>query len=320
MEHSIGFNVSERGIGNNMKIAGVVLLVIAVLILCFAFIAVWISRVRTRRIMEHMNQMLLEAEKGTFNEKIYDESLLSEVETRLAHYLSASQVSAKNLAEEKAHIQELIADISHQTKTPLSNILLYAELLKEQALEPEAAEYVQALSAQSEKLNFLIQSLVKTSRLETGILTLFPKKQPLQPLLEQVETEIRVKAKQKQIVLQIAQTEETADFDLKWTEEAIYNLVDNAVKYTPVGGKIEIEVSTTELFVRVDIKDNGIGISEEEHAQIFKRFYRSSAVSDQEGVGIGLYLSRQILKEEGGYIKLSSTPGKGSVFSVFLKR
>jgi len=112
--------------------------------------------------------------------------------------------------------------------------------------------------------------------------------------------------------------EGTACYDLKWTAEALYNLLDNAIKYTAPGGEIQLAVKTYELFLRMDVSDNGIGISEEELPRIFSRFYRSPAVSETEGVGIGLYLSRQIITGQGGYIKVQSTPDAGSIFSVYL--
>ena len=109
-----------------------------------------------------------------------------------------------------------------------------------------------------------------------------------------------------------------ACFDVKWTTEAIENIVDNAIKYTPEGGDITLAVTSYELFLRIDIADTGIGIAESEYADIFKRFYRSQAVNTIEGVGIGLYLARQIITGQGGYIKVTSTLGQGTTFSVFL--
>ena len=113
------------------------------------------------------------------------------------------------------------------------------------------------------------------------------------------------------------QTDAAANFDAKWTAEALGNIVDNSVKYTDHGG-IDITVKIYEMFVRIDVTDSGIGISEAEQAQIFSRFYRSEQVREQNGVGIGLYLAREIISHEGGYIKVISEPGKGSTFSVFL--
>ena len=109
-------------------------------------------------------------------------------------------------------------------------------------------------------------------------------------------------------------------YDLRWTAEALGNLLDNAVKYTPPGGCIQVSATQYELFCRIDVRDNGIGIAEEEQAQIFGRFYRGRQVREQEGLGIGLYLAREIAQKQGGYLKLSSRPGQGSTFSLYLPR
>ena len=123
-------------------------------LLAAAGFAVW-TRLRTRRMLDTLGKMLDDAIRGEFRESLYDESRLSALETRMAHYLSASAVSAKNLAEEKDAIKTLIGDISHQTKTPIANLLLYAQLLEEQDLPPESREYASALEHQAEKLRFL---------------------------------------------------------------------------------------------------------------------------------------------------------------------
>lgn len=98
------------------------------------------------------------------------------------------------------------------------------------------------------------------------------------------------------------------------------NIVDNAIKYTPYGGKVSVNIITYPMFLCIRVSDNGIGIAEEEQAKIFTRFYRSAAVKEQQGVGIGLYLAREIIREQNGYVKVESELGKGSVFSVFLLR
>ncbi len=275
-------------------------------------------RVKTRKTLNCASRMIDDAISGNFTESFFDESLLSSVEAKLAQYLNSCSVSSKNLAAEKDKIKELIADISHQTKTPVSNILLYTQLLSEQNLSGESAQYVLNLSEQAQKLSFLIDSLVKVSRLETGIITLTPKQSDVSSLLSAVSTQIAPKAKAKNISLTICETAEKACFDPKWTVEAVYNIADNAVKYTPCGGSIEFSATAFELFCRIDIKDSGIGVSEDEQTKIFSRFYRSPRVAESEGVGIGLYLAREIVSGEGGYIRVSSVKDEGSVFSVYL--
>ena len=231
-------------------------------------------------------------------------------------------VSARNVELEKDKIKSLIADISHQTKTPIANLLLYSELLLEEDtgnLSAQMCENIVQLHAQSEKLQFLIASLVKLSRLENGILQLSPQEEALKSMLTLAVKETESKARAKGLELILHDTDEKAYFDSKWTLEAICNILDNAVKYTNAGS-ISLSVTAYEMFVRIDIKDSGIGIKEEELSKIFSRFYRSEDTKNMEGVGIGLYLSRQIISGEGGYIKVSSVYGQGSTFSVFLPK
>lgn len=289
---------------------------IAVCALLFALYC----RYRAKKILSRLDQMLDQGINGSFVEEDFNESLLSAVETKFAHYLSASQVSAEYLKEEKNKIKTLIGDISHQTKTPLANILLYTQLLEEQDLSEESRTCVSALDSQARKLQSLIVSLMKTSRLETGVLSLCPGKNSVWPMLERAAEEFRLKAEAKGITLDLEKTEDTAVFDSKWTEEAVDNLLDNAIKYTAEGGNVSVRVVPYELFCRIDVADNGMGIPEEEQAKIFGRFYRSEKVRESEGVGIGLYLVRQIAAGQGGYVKVESRPGEGSVFSLFLPR
>ena len=277
----------------------------------------WVSR---RRTLRRLGDMLDRAIAGNFAEERFDETELSALETRMARYLSANAVSARSLAEEKDAIKTLIADISHQTKTPIANLLLYAQLLGEQELPPESRTYASALERQAEKLRFLIDALVKTSRLETGVFAMTPKRHGIQQLLDAALSQAAPRAAAKGLALAAEPTDLMARFDLKWTAEALYNLVDNAVKYTPAGGSVTLSAQLLDSFCRVDVTDTGPGIPEGEQARIFRRFYRSPAASEEEGVGIGLYLTRQIAAGQGGYCKVTSRPGEGSTFSLYLPR
>ena len=137
---------------------------------------------------------------------------------------------------------------------------------------------------------------------------------------EEAVAQFTPKAAEKGIALTLASTDAQAVFDPKWTAEAVCNLLDNAVKYTPAGGTVAVEVIPYQMFCRVNVTDSGPGIPEEERARVFQRFYRSPAAYETEGVGIGLYLTRQIAVGQGGYVKASSQPGRGSCFSFYLPR
>ena len=139
-------------------------------------------------------------------------------------------------------------------------------------------------------------------------------------MLEDAASQFTPKAADKGITLTLSATDAQAVFDPRWTAEVVCNLLDNAVKYTPAGGTVTVEVIPYQMFCRVNVTDSGPGISEAERAKVFQRFYRSPAAYETEGVGIGLYLARQIAEGQGGYIKVSSQPGRGSCFSLYLPR
>lgn len=294
---------------------GILILLVALAVA----VVVW-DRIKQRRLLRRLEAMLERAIRGEFQEESFDESSLSALETQLAHYLSASEVAAGKAAREKETIKGLIADISHQTKTPVANLLLYVQLLSELELPEEGRAYAAALEIQTRKLQTFLRDLIKLSRLETGILTLRPQPTPLDPVVEEAVTQFLPIAAGRDLELSWTPSGETAVLDAKWTEEALCNLLDNAVKYTPPGGRVTVTVQSYQLFCRLNVTDTGPGIPEAEQAKIFQRFYRSPSVQGEEGVGIGLYLVRQIAQGQGGYVKVQSRAGEGSTFSLFLPR
>ena len=274
---------------------------------------------RTTSILKKLDQMITMAIDGDFVETEYNETMLSRLETRMYQYLSLNRQNQREIAKERDRVQMLISDISHQTKTPVANMLLYTQLLQENiSSNKQALEFAQQIEQQTEKLRFLIQALVKTSQLENGIVAVVPKIHSVSELLEQLSWPAEAAKKGIYCGIEGEIPKVTACFDQKWTLEALSNLIDNAVKYTPDGGSVLVSVTDNTAFVRIDVKDTGIGISEEDTARIFTRFYRARQVQSEPGIGLGLYLVREILQREGGYIKVSSTLGKGSVFSLFL--
>ena len=276
----------------------VVLISIIILLTCFAIFIYF----RTLQIIKSIDKMLDSAIDGTFRENDFSETQLSKLESKMRRYLSAGKTARGKIEDERNSVKSLVSDISHQTKTPLANISLYTELLSEKPLDTESQKLLKNIKNQADKLNFLIQSLVKISRLESGIITAEPKEN-------------------KGVALTFADIPDiTTVFDLKWTAEAISNIIDNAIKYTPVGGAVAVSAAEYEMFAKIDISDTGIGMTEEETAKVFTRFYRSPRVHDDRGVGIGLYLAREILSRQGGYIKVESEIGHGSTFSVFLPK
>lgn len=281
---------------------------------------IW-SRISMGKTLDRVEELIDKAIDGETFQESFSEERTSRLETKLTEYLRASGVSALNVKNERDKIKTLIADISHQTKTPIANLVLHGELLKESDLNPEQEECVDAILRESDKLRFLIDALVKLSRLENGILSLAPAKESISSIVTEVVAEMRGKADKKGLYLKTDLPAEdiSASFDRKWTAEALINIVDNAVKYTQSGGII-LSVKDYEMFACILVKDTGIGIAEEDITKIFGRFNRLESSRNEEGVGIGLYLAREIVRLEGGYMKVSSKPGKGSEFCVFLKK
>ena len=155
----------------------------------------------------------------------------------------------------------------------------------------------------------------------TGVISLDRKVQPFYDTLAAALGGILLSAERKNIHVSVDCPEDIVlAHDRKWTSEALFNILDNAVKYTPADGDIRVSVQSWELYVKIDITDSGKGIAENQQGMIFKRFYREKEVHDSEGIGIGLYLAREIVTMQDGYIKVTSTVGHGSTFSVFLPR
>lgn len=284
-------------------------------ILLFVLAAVCL---RIKILLNHLEEMIETAADGSFLEHEYSEKQWSRLESKMYRYLMAGETARLQIQGEKDKIKTLVSDISHQTKTPLSNIVLYIQLLKEAPeLSAQSKNLAEQMEHQAEKLSFLIRSLVKTSRLENGILKMRPKRNQIALLFAGLD--FTAQAREKKIALSIGRAENLyACFDRKWTLEALSNILDNAIKYTPEGGSVCVTAKGYEMFVRIDITDTGIGMSEEETAKVFTRFYRSPRVAEEMGVGIGLYLAREIISGQNGYVKVTSKQGNGSVFSIFL--
>ena len=253
---------------------------------------------------------------------IEEESLFYKINYRLGRLYEVMQENKNNVAKERADLQELISDISHQVKTPITNLkMINTTLLEQPMTEEKRQRFLLDSGIQLDKLDFLMQAMIKTSRLETGVISLDQKQQPVYDTLATALGWILFNAEKKQIDVQVECPEHLdARHDRKWTSEALFNILDNAVKYTPAGGQIRVSVEGWEMYVKINIADTGIGISEQHQGTIFKRFYREDAVHDVEGIGIGLYLAREIMTLQEGYIRVASEIGQGSTFSVFLLR
>lgn len=263
------------------------------------------ERRKNQRILDRFEQIL----RSGSADHIADESLTT-TERKLITYLCELKTRETKVQNGYRSISSLVADIAHQSKTPLSSILMYTEMSENDAV----------IRAQTEKLAFLMESLTKLAKCEGGLISenLSPNKNSIKELLRRVIEANYAASDAKNMEIRCDIPDDlTAVFDLRWTTEALGNILDNAVKYSPAGSEISISACAYDMFVRVDIADHGEGISEDELCHIWKRFYRGKNAENQNGVGIGLYLTANILNTEGGRVSAKSSYD-GSTFSVFL--
>ena len=266
-----------------------------------------------------IESLVEQQERQIFSEA--EDTLTARLQHQLLKLRNILTAQNQMLAQEKEQIKTLISDISHQIKTPIAAANTFAELLSDGELSAEErTEYITTLQMSLGKLTFLTNSLIKMSRLESGIISLKPEKNSLDEIVLQAVKTVYAKAKEKGILITFECDQAfEAVLDFNWTAEAISNVIDNAVKYTPQGGFVRLQITEYPSFLRLDISDSGVGIPEEEQAKIFGRFYRGKQSVGTDGVGIGLYLTREIINKQNGYMKVSSDEN-GSTFSMFLKK
>lgn len=232
------------------------------------------------------------------------------------------QLKYSRLAKEKENTQSLVTDISHQLKTPIAGLKISFALMEEADSPEEKIEFTQRAQMQIDKLEALSTNLINISRLETAMIALKPELVDLHNILLGAVNGVYDKAKNKAIQLEIADFAPiNLEVDYKWTVEAIMNVLDNGIKYSPDHTLIKIAVKPLVNFVRIEISDQGIGIARDERHKVFTRFYRGDnpVVKQNEGVGVGLYLSRMILQQQGGSITVKGNHYGGSTFVIQLK-
>lgn len=281
-----------------------------------------------RRDMQHASEnrksgrqdVQYEAENRKSDRWDVQETRESKMVSQLRQILQAAAWKEKQAVKEKDQVAELLSDLSHQLKTPLANIRMNMELLEDEELDAEKRrEFQRRTAAQAEKMQWLMQSLLKASRLENGMIDFPAENTGIKATIARAVGAVYAQAEGKKIEICV---EEFQDFSLyhnpKWTAEALTNLLENAVKYSPQGGTIRIGISRMDIYTGIQISDQGVGIPKTEYNRIFQRFYRGKEVEQEEGTGLGLYLAQLILRQEKGYITVASKVEKGSTFTVFL--
>lgn len=264
---------------------------------------------------------LISGRKLSDSKIMYDkETLASKLNLKMKQLSDVIEHHEKINLEQKQQIQSMVSDISHQLKTPIANMLMYNDTILNNDLPREKElKCLKVIHSQVEKMDFLTQSLVNMSRLENNVITLNKIDINVSEIINEAVEGIITGAEKKNISVNIVNDDSIIiNSDPRWTVEAIFNILDNGVKYSNEGGNINVDVLPLELYIRIDITDDGIGIDEENINKIFKRFYREGRIHKVEGIGLGLFIAREIVDQHGGYIKVSSKVNCGSTFSIYL--
>lgn len=291
---------------------------------------IWCYLTYRRKYRDYLeiSDCLEELETGNYRQQADEDTLKTGIRSQLREQLErvghAVEVSKKQLEEEKENTKAMVTDISHQLKTPVSALGLSLELLEDdQVTEEEKREFLERGKQEVEKLNHLMGTLVNLSRLEADMIRLEPEKASLKATLVRAVNGIYIKAEEKKIEIEM---KEFSDIELlhdsRWTAEAISNVLDNAVKYSPGGSAIQIRVEPMVSYVFIEVEDEGIGIEKSEYQNIFKRFYRGKRpeVEAEEGAGVGLYLVRKIFEGQGGNVCAVPAHHGGTVIRMMLPK
>ena len=250
-----------------------------------------------------------------------EDTLLSKLQCKTDKMVTTLRLQNEQERAEHENIKGLVSDLSHQLKIPISNLRMYTEFLKNPHITiEERQQYLHILDLSVERLMFLSESMIKVSRLESGLITLHCEKQSINETILQAVKDIYASAKKEDVMITYKE-EISCDIlhDRRWTAEACFNLLDNAVKYGKPGNEIVLAVRELGLTIEISVTDQNEPISGEERTRIFERFYRGQNAIEKEGVGIGLYLAREIIEKQGGCLSVHPS-GYGNRFSIVLPK
>ena len=325
----------------NIGIKTVLIAALAVCILSLfaAAAAIFFARRMVVRFTDEIAAAIDCCMRGEMPNQLFTEDTLADkVRSRLTVLYEAMKLREEVVNREREELQSLISDVTHQVRTPMTNLRMLNETLLASALEQQSesaqtaasdkaekreyesqVQFLQSAQKQIQRLDFLMEALIKTSRLEKGLITLSKKETPVCDTLADALGGVLLAAEKKNLNITADCSEDlTAFYDRKWTTEAVFNLLDNAVKYTQEGGHIRVSAQRQEMYLQIRVSDDGPGIEEKNHNLIWKRFFREDSVHEEDGAGVGLYLVRQIAALQDGYVKVRSEKGRGADFYIYL--
>lgn len=283
-----------------------------ILISIFAFFTV-----RRYKAIAKLNDYLSLVCSGNYDMDIESntEGELSILQNNLFKVITKLKTQNEVIEADKVYLADSLADISHQLKTPLTSMLVASELLEIEQNPVKRKELANIINIQCEKMSWLIQMLLKLSKLDAGTIQLNECEINISDVIEESLQPFLITLDLKNIAIEKDIKDFTVKGDKNWSNEAIQNIIKNCIEHTSDGGKIEIKTDETTVFSRVIIRDNGCGIAKEDLPHIFDRFYHGKNASSQS-VGIGLALSKAILNKENASVSVTSEEGSGSEFEI----
>lgn len=256
-------------------------------------------------------------------EEAKDDTLYSKILSQIQRLDERNRGSMEALEKERDEIKQLLAEISHQLRTPLTNLETYLALLEENlGDEGEREDYLKAAGSAEQKINFLVEKFILAARLEGRVIQIHKNCQDVKETVAQAVFQVYKKAKEKNIRIRVEESphmDRMVYHDRNWISEVIYNLLDNSIKYSPVGSEITVFMKNNEMFTEISVEDMGIGIDEGEENRIFQLYYRGNRVSNQEGYGMGLFIVREIVKKHDGFVRVKRKK-QGLIMSIFLPK
>lgn len=281
------------------------------------------QRRRNQKVDEFV-QYIRRIEQGVYQIPLdeNEEEELSELKNELYKITVMLRETAELSKKQKRALSDSVSDISHQLKTPLTSCLILLDNMTESTHMEEGTrrQFVAEIIRQLTSVNWLVQVLLKLSRLDAGVVELKEEEIRIQQLLEQAIDKVALLAEWKEISIQVSgELQAVIRGDARWLQEAFINLIKNAIEHSPAKSEIQITVEDNQVYTGVRIRDYGCGISMEEQKHIFERFYRSSTAKE-DSVGIGLALAQEIIKRGNGSLTVESVVGQGTTFLIkFLK-
>lgn len=248
-----------------------------------------------------------------------EDTVTSKLQSKVINLSRILKKKNSDSLQRQENIKKLVSDISHQLKTPIANLKMYSEFLADEDITlRQRKEYINVITLSIDRLNFLSENMIKISRLESGLINISPVLQSLNETVLKSIKDVFHKARLKDVEITFSENGRIdAVHDRNWTSEAIFNLLDNAVKYSEKGSMINVTMKTFGIFAAVEVSDHNKPIPESDYAKIFQRFYRGSNSGQVEGIGVGLYLAREIAVKQGGYINIKSSAA-GNTFSLVM--